>query len=146
MPVRVSLAFFLLTAVSAVLLGGCGGSDAKTPEEVVSSWSQALNGGNDEAAADLFADGAVVIQAGQQQTLSDHEKAVAFNASLPCGAKLVEQSRNGNEVTATFTLTRRPGHMCDDTGGAAVTVFTVEDGKITLWHQLPSGAAATESS
>ena len=40
-------------------------------------------------------------------------------------------------MTATFTLTRRPDHMCDGTGESAVTVFTDQDGKITLWHELP---------
>jgi limonene-1,2-epoxide hydrolase len=143
--VRVALTFFLLTAVFAVLVAGCGGSEKKPPEEVVSAWSQALSAGDNEAAADLFADGAVVIQEGRQQTLNDHEDAVSFNSSLPCGAKVVKQSTKGDEVTATFTLTRRPGPMCDDTGATAVTVFSVEDGKITLWHQLPSGDAPTQS-
>ena len=27
--------------------------------------------------------------------------------------------------------------MCDGTGEAAVAVFRIADGKITLWHQLP---------
>jgi SnoaL-like domain len=136
--VRASLAFFLLTLPSAALFAGCGGGDAKSPEEVVLSWSQALNVGDDEAAAGLFADGAVV-QAGRQTTLTDHEDALAFNALLPCGAKIVKQSLKGDEVTATFTLTRRPDHMCDDTGETTVVVVRMKDGKITLWHQLPSG-------
>ena len=49
------------------------------------------------------------------------------------------------EVTATFTLTRRPGHMCDGTGESAVAVFRVSDGKITLWHQLPAAPAASQT-
>jgi len=130
--------------LSAGLVAGCGGSDAKTPEEVVSSWSRALNAGDNEAAADLFADGAVVM-VGQRTTLADHEDALAFNASLPCGGRIVEQSRRGDDVTATFTLTRRPDHMCDDTGETSMILFRVEDGKITLWHQLPSGGASTQT-
>ena len=149
MPVRPSVAFFLLTVVSAALLGGCGGgggdSGAPTPDDVVSSWSRALNAGDDDAAADLFAPGAVVIQAGRRTTLADHDDALAFNASLPCGSRIVKRTVEGDEVTATSTLTRRPGHMCDDTGGTAVTVFRIEDGRITLWHELPSGSAATET-
>ena len=62
---RASVAFFLLTPVSAVLLVGCGGSERKTPE--------------------------------------------------------------------------------DETEASAVAVFTVEDGKITLWHQLPSSDSPTET-
>jgi limonene-1,2-epoxide hydrolase len=142
--VRATLAFFLLMVLSVGLVAGCGGSDAKTPEEVVSSWSRALNAGDNKAAADLFADGAVVM-VGQQTTLADHEDALAFNASLPCGGRIVQQSRKGDDVTATFTLTRRPDHMCDDTGETSMILFRVEDGKITLWHQLPSGGASTET-
>jgi hypothetical protein len=141
--VRASVAFFLLTAACATLLAGCG-TDSKTPAEVVTSWAKALNAGDDEAAAGLFADGAIVLQAGEQHVLADREDAVSFNASLPCGARVVKQSGKGTEVTATFTLTRRPGHMCDDTGGTAMSVFNVEDGKIVLMRQLPPGEAVTE--
>ena len=97
------------------------------------------------AAAGLFAKDAVVIQDGQRTILASDADALAFNASLPCGAKVVGKKTSGDDVTTTFTLTRRPGHMCDGTGEAAVTVFTIVDGKITLWHQLPSGAADLQS-
>jgi hypothetical protein len=142
--VRASVAFFLLTAACAALLAGCGG-ETKTPAEVVSSWTKALNAGDDDAAAGLFAKGAIIVQVGQQQVLADREDAVSFNASLPCGGRIVKQSVKGAEVTATFTLTRRPGHMCDDTGATAVSVFNIEDGKIALLRQLPPGEAPPES-
>ena len=96
--------------MAAALLTGCGGSKTKSPEEVVSRWSHALNAGDNEAAADLFADGAVV-RTGQPVTLEGHEDAVAFNSSLPCGGRIVEKSLQGGAVTATFTLTRRPDHI-----------------------------------
>ena len=57
----------------------------------------------------------------------------------------MKTSSEGNEVTATFTLTRRPGHMCDGTGEAAVAVFRIDDGKITLWHQLPTASTETQA-
>jgi hypothetical protein len=135
----------LLIALLALTVAGCGGSGTQDPEAVVDSWSQALNGGDDEAAAKLFAPGAVVIQDGRRTTLATEADALAFNASLPCGAKVTGKKTDGSEVTANFTLTRRPGHMCDGTGEPAVTVFEISDGKITLWHQLPSGAADTQS-
>ena len=138
-------AIALLIGILAITSTGCGGSKAQDPEAVVDSWSQAINGGDDEAAAKLFAKDAVVIQDGQRLTLASEAEALAFNASLPCGARVVGKKSDGNDVTTTFTLTRRPGHMCDGTGQAVVTVFTIEDGKITLWHQLPSGAADTQS-
>jgi limonene-1,2-epoxide hydrolase len=134
-------AFLLLMVVFALFLTACGGKKAATPTDVVTSWSQAINGGDDEAAAKLFAPDAVVIQAGQQTRLPGEAEALVFNSSLPCGGKIVKQSATANEVTATFTLTRRPGHMCDGTGESAVTVFGIKDGKITLWHELPPAAA-----
>ena len=138
-------AFLLLMVIFALVLSGCGGKTASAPSDVVSSWSQAINSGDNEAAGKLFAPDALVIQEGQQQRLSGEAEALAFNSALPCGGKIVKQSVSGNEVTATFTLTRRPDHMCDGTGQAAVAVFRITDGKITLWHQLPVEAADTQS-
>ena len=137
--------FLLLLLVFALALTGCGGKKSTDPSDVVSSWSQAINASDDETAAGLFAPDALVIQEGQQTRLPGEAEAFAFNSSLPCGGKIVKQEVAGNEVTATFTLTRRPGHMCDGTGEAAVAVFRITDGKITLWHQLPSDAAPTQS-
>ena len=131
------LAFLLLILVFAVVVCGCG-SKAEDPTAVVESWSKALNASDDEAAAGLFADDATVIQGGQTVRLAGHDEALSFNASLPCGGKIVEQSLAGNEVTATFALTERPGHTCDGTGRTAVAVFRIVDGKIVVWHQLPT--------
>ena len=137
--------FLLLMLVFAVSLTACGGKKSTTPTDVVTGWSQAINGGDDEAAAKLFAPDAVVIQAGRQTRLPGEVQALAFDSSLPCGGKIVKQSITGNEVTATFTLTRRPDHMCDGTGESAVTVFRITDGKITLWHELPAAAADAQT-
>jgi hypothetical protein len=139
----------LITALAVVLLAGCGGGDGASPSAdpraVVDSWSQALNGGDDDGAAKLFAAGAVVIQDGSRRTLADEEDARAFNASLPCGAKVTGTDVSGREVTVTYTLTRRPGHMCDGTGEAARTLVRVEAGRITLWHQLASATGGVAS-
>lgn len=137
--------FLLLMLVFAFSLTGCGGKKSTSPADVVTSWSQAINAGDDETAAKLFAPDSVVIQAGQQTRLQGEAEALAFNSSLPCGGKVVKQAVSGDEVTATFTLTRRPGHMCDGTGESAVTVFRITDGKITVWHELPADAADGQS-
>jgi hypothetical protein len=129
--------FLLLAALSAIAVTGCGDT-SEDPNTIVGRWSQAINASDDESAADLFADDATVIQAGQSVTLANHEDALSFNASLPCGGKIVEQSLDGDEVTATFTLTRRPGHTCDGLGQTAVAVFKITDGRIVVWHQLPA--------
>lgn len=137
-------AFLLLTAVFALAVVACG-DDSDDPAAVVESWSRAINAGDDEKAAVLFADGALVIQGSQRVALAGHDDALSFNASLPCGGTIVDQEIDGDEVTATFTLTRRPGHVCDGTGASAVALFRIADGEITLWHQLPTPAASTQS-
>jgi limonene-1,2-epoxide hydrolase len=138
---RLPAAFLLLLLLFTVGLSACGGDGAKDPTKVVESWSQAINASDDETAAGLFAPDAVVIQEGRRTTLEGEAEALAFNSALPCGGKITKTSIDGTEVTATFTLTRRPGHMCDGTGQAAVAVFQISDGKITLWHELPAATA-----
>jgi len=137
--------FALLLLLFAGVVASCGSDAPSDPTKVVESWSQAINASDDDTAAGLFAPAAVVIQDGRRTTLEGKSEALAFNSSLPCGGKIVKTSSKGNEVTATFTLTRRPGHMCDGTGEAAVAVFRIEDGKITLWHQLPTASAETQA-
>src|SRR3954447_19124960 len=134
---RRPLAFALLSVAFAVAVSGCGSDGSSDPVKVVESWSQAINASDDETAAGLFAPDALVIQDGRRTTLKGEPEALAFNSSLPCGGKIVKTTTKDDEVTATFTLTRRPGHMCDGTGTSAVAVFRITDGKITLWHQLP---------
>jgi limonene-1,2-epoxide hydrolase len=138
--------FFLLLMGFTASLAACGGESAPSdPVDVVQSWSQAVNASDNEAAAKLFAPNAVVIQGGQRTLLAGEPEALAFNSALPCGAKLVDTSVSGDQVTASFTLTRRRDHMCDGTGESATTVFTVTDGKITLWHELPSSSADAQT-
>ena len=136
--------FLLLVAAFALGLSGCGGKEP-SPAAIVESWSRAVNTGDNEAAAALFADGAVVIQGGRRRTLAGPDEAIGFNASLPCGGEIVEQSLAGDEVTTTFTLTERPEQRCDGSGEPAVALFRIVDGKITLWHELPSPAADTQT-
>ena len=145
---RRRLAFYLLLAVFvlvvAAVVAGCG-EDAQSPTAIVESWSKAINASDNEAAANLFADDARVIEDGQSVRLAGHDEALSFNASLPCGGRIVEQALEGDEVTATFALTRRPGHTCDGTGQTAVAVFRITDGKIALWHELPTPELGTQS-
>jgi len=133
--------FALLLLLFAAIVSGCGSDEPTDPAKVVESWSQAINASDDETAAGLFAPDALVIQDGRRTTLEGETEALAFNSALPCGGKITKTSIDGDEVTATFTLTRRPGHMCDGTGEAAVAVFQIADGKITLWHELPADTA-----
>jgi hypothetical protein len=106
------------------------------PAAVVRAWSRSLNANDNEAAGELFAPGARVVQPGVDVRVTP-ELAVEFNASLPCGGKIVSLTRRGNRVTAVFLLTERPRHRCDAPGQKAAAVFTVSRGLIVRWEQIP---------
>jgi hypothetical protein len=124
-----------------VLAVGCGGS--RSGEEVVRAWSEALNAGDNEAAGELFAPGAQIVQGGTTVRLETHEDAVAWNASLPCSGEIVRVETEGDSVTATFLLDDRSTSPCDAPGAEATATFEIEDGKIVLWHQLGGEAEET---
>ena len=125
----------LALAALVLVLAGCGGS-GRTPESVVRAWSEALNAGDNQAAAELFAPGAQVVQGGRTIRLETRADAVAWNAALPCSGRIVELSRESETVTATFLLGDRTTSACDAPGAQATAAFRIEDGKIVLWHQL----------
>lgn len=125
-----------LPLLFAVLAASCGGGPP-TPESVVRAWNEAVNSGDNEAAARLFAPGARVIQAGRVYTLADRSDAVAFNAGLPCSAEIVAIETQGDTVTATFSLADRTTSRCDAPGVEVTAVFEISDGKIVVWEQLP---------
>ena len=128
---------WLAAAFVLALLAGCGGAD-HSPASVVRAWSKALNGGDNQAAADLFAPGAQVIQGPVVIRLRTHADAVVWNAGLPCSGKIVALSTSGAVVTATFLLGDRPTSACDGPGHRATAVFRIRGGKIVLWHQVPN--------
>jgi hypothetical protein len=126
-----------------VVLGGCGGGGTASPEEVVRNWSEALNADDNDGAADLFASGAEVVQAGTSHRLSRHDEAVRWNAALPCDGKIVELDVDEDEVTAVFILSDSNTMPCDAPGAEVTALFTVRDGKIVRWEQPSGGAPAS---
>jgi limonene-1,2-epoxide hydrolase len=128
-------------AAAVVLLVGCG-SSSPSPESVVRAWSQALNSDDNERAADLFAPGAEILQAGRVATLRTHEDAVAWNAALPCSGRIVSIRSHGQTATATFALGDRRTSRCDGPGERAIAIFRVVDGKIVRWYQPAPGDAS----
>ena len=124
-----------------VLVAGCGGG-SPSPESVVRAWSESLNSGDNEAAAELFAPGAEVIQLGRSIILETEADAVRFNESLPCSGRIVDLETEGDTVTATFVLGDRESSQCDGPGAEATAAFRIHDGKIVLWHQLPGASSA----
>ena len=135
----------LLATLALVLLAlaaGCGSGGASAPETVVREWSDALNAGDNERAADLFAEGAQVVQGNSVVSLRTHADAVDFNSSLPCSGKIMDVTTHDDTATATFRLGDRKTSRCDAPGEEAVAAFRVVGGKIVLWHQLPTPARA----
>ena len=124
-----------LGACLLALAAACGGA-SRSPESVVRAWSRAINAGDDEAAGDLFASGAEVIQGGRITRLRTHDDAVAWNAGLPCSGTIVALVRSGDVVRATFVLGNRRYTPCDGPGQRATAIFRIRDGKIVLWHQI----------
>jgi limonene-1,2-epoxide hydrolase len=130
-----------LRLLFVVLLAACGGGPP-SPESVVRAWSTSLNSGDNEAAAGLFAPGAQVIQAGRTLILDTEADALRFNTSLPCSGRIVALESDGDDVRATFRLGNREQSRCDAPGAEVTAVFRVREGKIVLWHQLPSAPPA----
>jgi hypothetical protein len=129
-----------LALLLAAARAGCGGGPP-SPESVVRAWSQAVNEGDNERAAEMFAVGARVIQAGRVLELESREQAVDWNARLPCSGKIVSLSTDGDTATATFLLGDREASPCDSPGVRAMAFFRVRRGKIVLWHQMSSGGS-----
>lgn len=129
-----SVGVLALLAASIAVFAGCG-SGSPSAESVVRAWSAALNQGDNNTAAALFARGAEVVQNGHVLTLTTHDAAVAWNSELPCSGKIVSIRSHGNTATATFLLGDRPHSQCDGPGQEATAIFKVVRGKIVLWHQ-----------
>jgi hypothetical protein len=162
MPVR-----RLLSAAAAALLvaagSGCGqgapettprGPATTTPQaprqpprppapaaatRVIRGWSDTLRGGDEVGAARFFAVPSVVqIEPGQPSyRITRRAQAVAFQAVLPCGARLISAVRDGRYVNALFRLTARRGATCDAPGQTARTDFVIRRGLITEWRRAP---------
>jgi limonene-1,2-epoxide hydrolase len=119
----------------AVVLTACGGHASRSAEDTARAWSAALNASDDQAAANLFAPDTEIVQNGEI-VLHTHRDAVRWNASLPCGGRIIRVIRQRrDQVLVVFRLTERPGHHCDAPGLKAAAVVRVERGKVVLWRQ-----------
>jgi limonene-1,2-epoxide hydrolase len=128
-----------LAAVPAVLmaLSACGGSAFPSADQVARDWSAALNSGDNEAAAKLFAKDARIEQGSYALRFHTLAQAIHWNAALPCSGRITSVHTDGDTTTATFVLGPREDSPCDAPGASAAAQFTVRDGKIVLWRQLP---------
>jgi hypothetical protein len=144
-----------LLALAAVA-PGCGGGEAPAgrdrtavdapPEHrdaaIIRRWSNTLRSGDVEAAARLFAVPATVANGGAPQRLTTFGAIRVFNASLPCGARLLRTRHKDGYTVATFRLTRRRGADCGrGVGVLAATAFVVHRGRILEWLRLADPGA-----
>jgi hypothetical protein len=127
---------------------------------VIRAWADALRNGRLAAAAQFFAlPSEMINEAGAGGALilkiRTRAQALAAQATLSCGARLISTDLRGRYVNALFALTGRPGPGGSNCGGAtgatARTNFVIAGGRIVEWIRAPSepgdrGASPTPSS
>jgi limonene-1,2-epoxide hydrolase len=136
----------IAAVLAALALAACGGDQAGlSDEEVVRAWADELRRGDVAAASERFAPMAEVSNGTPVVRLRTPAAVRAFNASLPCGARVVGTRRAHGLIIADFVLTERPGGNCGSgTGGSATTAFEIRDGRIVRWLRLPEEETAPE--
>jgi hypothetical protein len=108
----------------------------RSDRETIDGWARTLARSDEDGAARYFATPLLVSQ-GPTQQLTTRAAVRAFNASLPCGARLLATRRERGYVVATFRLKNRPGHRCDSPGAKAAVAFRFRDGRISEWRRVP---------
>lgn len=149
----------VLPLLAAALVAGCGKDEpaaqrttATTPaesgaERVVKEWSDDMRRGDIDGATALFAVPARVANGSPEVALRTRADIRTFNASLPCGSKVVETAEHAGLIIATFELTDRPGGDCGTgTGNTARAAIEVRGGKIVRWLRLVDGDEAPGAS
>ncbi|MEO7197072.1 MAG: hypothetical protein ABIZ50_01220 [Solirubrobacterales bacterium] len=104
--------------------------------KVIEEWSSALSDGDVRGAAAYFATPSTA-ENGAVIAIESPADAIAFNASLPCGAEVIAANTQGDFTSATFRLSDRPGGGCGPGAGSeASTSFQIEGGKIVEWRRI----------
>jgi hypothetical protein len=141
----------LFAAIALTACGNGGANDAVKPARpvqrterdapaVIRHWADTLRHGDVRGAARFFAIPSLVSNGTPPVVLHTSADARLFNASLPCGARLIRTTSAGRLTTAVFRLTERPGPgSCGGgTGLTARTTFVIRDGKIQEWRRVPT--------
>jgi hypothetical protein len=145
--------YILAVSLLAAALSACGGGNGagdrggaakrraaveRSPEAVIRAWVDTLRRGDVAKAATYFGLPAIAQNGTPPIELTTREQVRAFNASLPCGARLLSTSTSGRYTTAVFRLTERPGpgRCGQGTGQTARTKFLIRDGRIREWRRL----------
>jgi ketosteroid isomerase-like protein len=115
--------------------------DAERLRPLIAAWAAAVRKGDSERAASFFSLPAIVAQSDTIQ-LATHEDAKAFNAGLPCGARLLEVQHDGRFIIGTFRLTERPGQTCQASGQLVRVAFVILQRHFTEWREIPDTPGA----
>jgi hypothetical protein len=154
MPPRVAGAVLALALFGLSACGGGSSSSSTTSTvagdaspadvKVIDGWVTALRHGDVDAASRFFAIPSVAENGPVLARIRSFDDARRFNASLPCGARLVRADSAGEFTTATFRLTERPGPgVCGPgVGGVAKTSFVIRHGKIVQWRRVGAAGGA----
>lgn len=119
----------------------------RADRKVINAWLRALRGGDIERAAALFAQPSKVQNGTPVLTLDSPTERLAFNVSLPCGAKAKHYGTSGAYTIIEFVLTEREGGDClGAAGNGARGAIRVQDGRIAEWYRLSDDPQAPPSS
>lgn len=123
-------------------------ADAARYKPVIAGWAKAVRRGDLTTAARFFDLPAVVYQPSLPSALEVNtpQIAAAFNASLPCGAKLIGTNPDGRYVVGTFVLEQVGTAPCEGEGEVARVGFVFGDPRrprrFTEWWQIPNTPGA----
>lgn len=137
MPHRTAL-LTLGALLAGLLLTSCGRSKLP-PEAIVRAWGDAVNSGDNERAAKLLADDAIIVWGAEDRVLREEADAVAWNAARRCSGLVQSITTHGDIVTATFQLDhRRDRGSCPTAGGTETVEFEVRRKHIVFLRRLAS--------
>ena len=107
-------------------------------EAAVRAWSRALNAGDNDAVARLFALPALISQGDRIGQFDTYAEIARFHEGLPCSGTVVSVTFNPDEAVAVFELGDRGTTSCDaEPGSRAAARFVFRGGKIVAWQQVP---------
>lgn len=102
-----------------------------------------MNAGHYRAAGALFAPGAIVSQ-NYVLPLPTHKIAAEWNSGFPCRADVTFVRFERVTTLAGFHLREGPRGDCRK-GGSARVRFTIRNGLIQRWQQVPEPSSANDS-
>jgi hypothetical protein len=115
--------------------------DAERLKPVIVAWAREVRRGHARRAAAFFELPAIVAQS-QIREISSKAEMEVFNATLPCGARLLEVQHDGRYVVGTFQLVTRRGFVCIADGQMVRVGFVFHGRRFSEWWEVPDTQGA----